>query len=232
MHFIERISGIFSHYTPHTMLGLAMTVVVIIAMVNLFKSRNDFTDFSSTIPMHDYGLGDAPIAKRMNSFAVPVSVAIINISNSGRSESGEVVEKLMRNGNRNFVVLSRQTVTMAQFEHALKECLSNNEIRAIITIGGTGISSTDAVPEVCAKYYDKHLPGFGELFRYLTNRIMNVQKHVVGFPGVDSRATAGTCGNKIIYSLPRSPQAARMGFVEIINDSTHPIIAQLDIKKD
>ena len=86
MHFIERISGIFSHYTPHTMLGLAMTVVVIIAMVNLFKSRNDFTDFSSTIPMHDYGLGDAPIAKRMNSFAVPVSVAIINISNSGRSE--------------------------------------------------------------------------------------------------------------------------------------------------
>ena len=167
----------------------------------------------------------------MNGFIAPVSVAIITVSNSGRSESGEVVEELIRNGNRNFVVFSRQTVNMTQFEHALKECLSNNELRAIITIGGTGISSTDAVPDVCAKYYDKHLPGFGELFRYLTNRVMHMQKHVVGFPGVDSRATAGTCGNKIVYSLPGSPQAARMGFIEIINHSTHPIIAQLD-KKD
>ena len=228
MHFIERISSIFRHYAPHTILGLAITVVVIIAMVHLFKPHHDFTDFSSTNPMHDYGLGANSIAKRMNGFAVPMSIAIIQISNSGRSESGEVVEELIRNGNRNFVALSRQTVTMSQFEHALKECLSNNEIRAIITIGGTGISSTDAVPEVCSKYYDKHLPGFGELFRYLTNRIMNVQKHSVGFPGVDSRATAGICGNKIVYSLPGSPPAARMGFVEIINDSTHPIITQLD----
>ena len=232
MHFIERISGIFRHYTPHTIMGLAITVGIIIVMVNLFKSRNDFAEFASMNPVHDYGLGANSIAKRMNGHITPVSVAIIQISNSGRSESGEVVEELIRNGNRNFVVSSRQTVTMSQFEHALKECLSNNEIRAIITIGGTGISSTDAVPEVCAKYYDKHLPGFGELFRHLTNRVMHFQKHIIGFPGMDSRATAGICGNKIVYSLPRSPQAARMGFVEIINHSTHPIIAQFDTKKD
>ena len=231
MQFIERILGNFRHFTSSTIMGLAILVVAIIAIVHLFKSRYDFAEFTSMNPVHDYGLGANPIAKRMNGFIAPVPVAIITVSNSGRSESGEVVEELMRNGNRNFVVFSRQTVNMSQFEHALKECLSNNEIRAIITIGGTGISSTDAVPDVCAKYYDKHLPGFGELFRNLTNRAMHMQKHVVGFPGVDSRATAGTCGNKIVYSLPGSPQAARMGFVEIINHSTHPIIAQLD-KKD
>ena len=188
----------------------------------------DYYEFTSPNPIADYGLGSSAINNRITSFVTPINIAIINISNSGRSESGEIIEELINNSSRNFTLLSRHTVHMNQFETTLNECISNANIRAIITIGGTGISSTDNVVDVCEKKYDKYLPGFGELFRYLTYVLMRGQRYSHGFPSIDSRPSAGICNNKVIYSLPGSPQAARMGFIEIINESTHPIIAQLD----
>ena len=42
------------------------------------------------------------------------------------------------------------------------------ETELIITIGGTGITKRNVTIEALRPLMDKELPGFGELFRYLT----------------------------------------------------------------
>ena len=52
-----------------------------------------------------------------------------------------------------------------QVRAALEAQLSNADVDAIVTTGGTGITSRDTTYEVIAALLDKRLDGFGELFR-------------------------------------------------------------------
>src|SRR3546814_3373738 len=61
--------------------------------------------------------------------------------------------------------------------------IDDPEIDCIITTGGTGVTGRDVTPEALAQVQDKEIPGFGELFRWLS-----YQK--IGTSTVQSRATA------------------------------------------
>ena len=50
----------------------------------------------------------------------------------------------------------------------LKEWLKNEKIDAIITTGGTGLTGRDITPEALNEIADKHIPGFGEVFRNIS----------------------------------------------------------------
>ena len=50
----------------------------------------------------------------------------------------------------------------------LKEWLKNPKIDVIITTGGTGLTGRDITPEALEEIAEKHIPGFGEVFRTLS----------------------------------------------------------------
>jgi len=63
---------------------------------------------------------------------------------------------------------------------------------------------------------DKEVIGFGEVFRHLSYK-------EIGFPGIISSALCGTIGDKIIFCLPGSLNAAKLGINIIISEAGHLI---------
>lgn len=87
--------------------------------------------------------------------------------------------------------------------------LEHDESDAIVFTGGTGIAPRDLTFEALEKVFDKRLDGFGEAFRRLS-------WEQIGARSILSRATAGTVGTRIIFALPGSEKAVRLGARELI----------------
>lgn len=82
-------------------------------------------------------------------------------------------------------------------------------IDAMVFTGGTGIAPRDVTYEAIAGKLDKTLDGFGEAFRRLS-------WDEIGARAILSRATAGTLGGMLVFLLPGSTKAARLGARELI----------------
>ena len=63
--------------------------------------------------------------------------------------------------------------------------------------GGTGLTGRDITPEAVNEIADKHIPGFGEVFR-------NISLKTVGTSAMQSRACAALSNGKYIFALPGS----------------------------
>ena len=76
------------------------------------------------------------------------------------------------------------------------------EIDAILTTGGTGVTGRDVTPEAVGRVIEKEIPGFGELFRWLSFQ-------TIGTSTVQSRALAGVADGTYVFALPGSTGACR-----------------------
>jgi len=83
------------------------------------------------------------------------------------------------------------------------------DVDAIITTGGTGLTSRDSTFDAIDALLTKRLPGFGELFRMLSY-------HDIGAAAMLSRACAGTIGRVIVISLPGSEKAVRLAMTKLV----------------
>ena len=90
-----------------------------------------------------------------------------------------------------------------------KEWVSDPGIDVVISTGGTGVTGRDVTPEALKKVTDKEIPGFGELFRWIS-----YQK--IGTSTVQSRATAAVADGTYIFVLPGSTGACKDAWDEIL----------------
>ena len=75
--------------------------------------------------------------------------------------------------------------------------VKKKKIDVIITTGGTGLTGRDITPEALDEIADKHIPGFGEVFRTLSLK-------TVGTSSIQSRACAVLSNGKYVFALPGS----------------------------
>lgn len=87
--------------------------------------------------------------------------------------------------------------------------LATPDVQAIITTGGTGITSRDTTYEVMNALLHKRLDGFGELFRMLSYE-------QIGPSAMMSRACAGLVAGHIVISLPGSEAAVRLAMEKLV----------------
>ena len=92
--------------------------------------------------------------------------------------------------------------------------------RAIITTGGTGIAKRDSTYEAVTALFEKRLDGFGELFRMLSFQ-------EIGSAAMLSRATAGIASGCVIFMLPGSEAAVRLGMTRLIMPELGHIVREL-----
>lgn len=82
-------------------------------------------------------------------------------------------------------------------------------VDAIITTGGTGLTSRDSTFEAIDALLTKRLPGFGELFRMLSYED-------IGSAAMMSRACAGTIGKAVVIALPGAEKAVRLAMTKLV----------------
>ena len=87
--------------------------------------------------------------------------------------------------------------------------LAAPDLHAIITTGGTGITSRDSTYEAVNGLLQKRLDGFGELFRMLSYE-------QIGSAAIMSRACAGIAAGRIVVCLPGSEAAVRLAMEKLL----------------
>jgi molybdenum cofactor biosynthesis protein B len=97
----------------------------------------------------------------------------------------------------------------AQIRPELEAALADPATAVIVTNGGTGISLRDNAYETVVGLLDKRLDGFGELFRMLSYQ-------EIGAAAMLSRAIGGIARGKVVFSLPGSTNAVKLGMQKLI----------------
>jgi molybdenum cofactor biosynthesis protein B len=149
----------------------------------------------------------------------PVNIAIMTVSDSrtlADDKSGDtLVARLEADGH---VLADRKIVKDVVFKIVaqLQVWVDDPAIEVVISTGGTGLTGRDVTPEAFSKVWEKDIPGFGELFRWISYQKIKTST-------VQSRACAGVANGTYIFSLPGSPGACKDGWDEILHD-------QLDIR--
>ncbi len=155
-----------------------------------------------------------------------VRAAVITVSDSKfelfcRGDSGQdtagmaIREALSGAGHRVVfytVVPDHAKVISGMVEYAVERHAPD----AVILTGGTGAGSRDVTIEALEAMFDKHLPGFGELFR-----ARSMQE--VGGASMLTRATCGIVGRTLVFAFPGSPAACRLGMELLLPELGHMV---------
>ncbi len=141
-----------------------------------------------------------------------VAVAVLTVSDSRTPEtdtSGDViVDRLTKAGHR----LADRRLCKDDCEairSVIAGWVADPKVEFVIVTGGTGVTQRDVTPDAVRSLFTKPIPGFGELFRWLSYG-------EIGTSTIQSRADAGVCGDTIVFLLPGSTGACRLGMEKII----------------
>jgi molybdenum cofactor biosynthesis protein B len=136
---------------------------------------------------------------------VPVRIAALTVSDTRTAaddRSGDtLVERLTAAGH----VLADRAIVPDDVDalvERLEAWIADEEVDCIISTGGTGVTGRDVTPEALARVRDKEIPGFGELFRWLSYQ-------TIGTSTIQSRAMAAVARGTYIFALPGSTGAVK-----------------------
>ena len=154
---------------------------------------------------------------------IAVNCAVITVSDTRTAEtdkSGQLIRELLGNNNHLVVIYTIILDEPAQIQTQMQQIKERRDIDAVIFNGGTGIAPRDTTYDALAQLLEKTLPGFGEIFRFLSYQ-------EIGSRAFASRAVAGTYQGKLIFSLPGSSNAVRLAMEKLILPELVHLVAQL-----
>ena len=129
-----------------------------------------------------------------------VNIALLTVTDTrtlDTDKSGSILVEKIKKANHNLVDRKICKDSKNEIIKILNQWIEKKEIDVIITTGGTGLTGRDITPEALNEIADKHIPGFGEVFRYLS-------LETVGTSSMQSRACAVLSKGKYIFALPGS----------------------------
>jgi molybdopterin adenylyltransferase len=155
----------------------------------------------------------------------PTAVAcfVLTVSDTRTEQtdkSGQAIRSILQEAGHTVTGHTIVPDDPAKVTATIREQLANPSTRAVITTGGTGITSRDGTFEAVDQLFEKRLDGFGELFRALSFE-------EIGAAAMLSRATAGTVGRAVVFILPGSEAAVRLALSRLIVPELGHIAQQL-----
>ena len=129
-----------------------------------------------------------------------VNIALLTVTDTRTlkdDKSGGILVDKISQANHNLVDRKICKDNKKDLKKILNDWLKKKNIDVIITTGGTGLTGRDITPEAIDEIADKHIPGFGEVFR-------TISLETVGTSSIQSRACAVLAKGKYIFALPGS----------------------------
>ncbi len=144
----------------------------------------------------------------------PVNIAVLTVSDTrglAEDRSGDtLVARLTDAGH----ILADRVILRDDADAIVAQLhrwIDDETVDCVITTGGTGVTGRDVTPEAVERVATKMIPGFGELFRYLSYA-------KIGTSTVQSRACACVARGTYIFALPGSTGAVKDGWDGILQD--------------
>ncbi|MEL7197284.1 MAG: molybdenum cofactor biosynthesis protein B [Pseudomonadota bacterium] len=143
----------------------------------------------------------------------PIRIAVLTVSDTRTEEndtSGDILAARVTDAGHDLaarlIVKDDAALLTAQFE----TWIDDPQIDAIVSTGGTGLTGRDVTPEALSRIKDaRDIPGFGELFRWLSYQ-------TIGTSTVQSRACAVVARGTYLFALPGSNGAVKDGWDGIL----------------
>lgn len=148
---------------------------------------------------------------------IPVNIAVLTVSDTrtaANDTSGDTLAERIGKAGHRVATRALEKDDAGVIEALLRRWIADPEIDVVITTGGTGVTGRDVTPEAFDRVLEKHIEGFGELFRMLS-----YQK--IGTSTIQSRAIGGVAGGTYLFALPGSTGAVKDGWDDIL-------VSQLD----
>lgn len=143
----------------------------------------------------------------------PLRLGVLTVSDTRTPESdkgGDKVVLLAETAGHNIV---KRAIVKDEYEliyHTIKEWCECENVDVVISTGGTGIAIRDITIEAVSTLFQKEIPGFGEIFRYLSFT------EDIGTKAIASRAVGGVYHSTLILAIPGSVGAVTLGMERLI----------------
>jgi molybdenum cofactor biosynthesis protein B len=161
------------------------------------------------------------VEEHRKSAVASVRCAVLTISDTRAMEtdvSGRAIVELLEGAGH--VVAKRQILRDDPKDVHEAVLTQVGGLDAIITTGGTGITSRDSTYEAVVGLFEKSLDGFGELFRFLSYG-------EIGSAAMLSRACAGVARGTAIFILPGAENAVRLALTKLILPELGHVVREL-----
>ena len=143
----------------------------------------------------------------------PINIAVLTVSDTRTPEtdtSGDILAARLTGAGHHLaarmIVKDDAALLAARFD----AWIDDPAIDAVVSTGGTGLTGRDVTPEALSLIAGaRDIPGFGELFRWLSFKS-------IGTSTVQSRACAVVARGTYIFALPGSNGAVKDGWDGIL----------------
>lgn len=149
----------------------------------------------------------------------PLNITVLVVSDSRTEKTDKsgklLVERLGSAGHR----LYEKTIVpddIYDIRAEVSKWIADEQVDAVISTGGTGVTGRDGTPEAMEVLFDKTIDGFGETFRALSFQQIKTST-------MQSRCVAGVANGTYLFCLPGSSGACAMAWDELLS-------AQLDYR--
>jgi len=143
---------------------------------------------------------------------IPIGIGVLTVSDTrtlADDRSGGLVVELVEAAGHRVAARAIVTDNRDKIRDQLAAWIADPAVEVVITTGGTGVTPRDVTPEALAPLVTKAIPGFGELFRWLSY-------DDIGPATIQSRAEAALCGGTYVFLLPGSPNGVRLAMEKIL----------------
>jgi molybdopterin adenylyltransferase len=142
----------------------------------------------------------------------PVNIALLTVSDTRTAEtdtSGDILADRIIAAGHNLVDRAIVTDDTAKLVARFHMLIDDENVDVVISTGGTGLTGRDVTPEALERIKSKDIPGFGELFRWISYE-------TIGTSTLQSRACAVLARGTYFFALPGSNGAVKDGWDKIL----------------
>jgi molybdenum cofactor biosynthesis protein B len=143
---------------------------------------------------------------------ISLNIAVLTISDTRTEEqdtSGRILTNKLMDAGHQLVCKTIVPDCIYQIRAQVSQWIADENINAILTTGGTGVTGRDGTPEAIRILLDKEIEGFGEIFRMLSYEEIKTST-------IQSRALAGVANATYIFCLPGSSGACKTAWDKLI----------------
>jgi len=142
----------------------------------------------------------------------PINIAVLTVSDTrdlATDSSGELLAERIKAAGHRLAARALVRDEVALITARINTWIDERAADAVIVTGGTGLTGRDVTPEALNQIKDKDIPGFGELFRW-------VSYASIGTSTIQSRAMAVLSRGVYVFALPGSNGAVKDGWDKIL----------------